>query len=682
MLKTIASLATALLLSAGAYAQPAAAPADPSPSAAAPFPIRDYMRFPDYAEPVLSPNGKYLAALVPLKDRVNLAVIDLEARKSNILTSITAFDVINPRWVGNDRLVFSMGLQNSPTGPGQFDGGGLFMVSRDGKESRVLSPTFREMRRTNQSVARSLSFLATLPDNDREILVSGNLRAADSSDVYRLDVTTGKTTLVTTERPPRVGGWVLDRQRVPRVAISSVKDELESIVHFRESESAPWTELARISGSGVGEDKFVPLAFAEDNETLLVASNAGRDTMAVFKYDPKQRKLGELVAGHPRYDMGSNMQGELVPGLVLSLRDRLVIGYRVDAERLQPSWTSETWARLQAMVDSALPGRVNLLQRTESDRTLVTSYSDRASPEYLLLDEGKKTLEPVVQAMSWLTDKHLVEQRPFLLKTRDGLEIPSYYFLPRNHKPGDKLPTVVHIHGGPFARADRWGPLWAGGFGVAEAQLLASRGYAVVLPNFRVTPGLGRKIYQAGFNAIGRQMSEDHEDAAKWAVDQGFADPQRLCISGASYGGYATLQALAKTPDLFKCGIAGLSVTDLDLQLSSTAGDTAYNTAGIKYWRQVIGEDKAPGTAKAVSPVHQASKMKAAVFFYAGADDIRTPLEQTTRMVSALQSAGNPPKAVVIKKEEGHGFGKLDNRIDLYEKILEFLDQQIGSKSK
>lgn len=684
MLKTCIGFATAVLLATGAVAQTTPAPtADKAASSSsAPFPIRDYMRYPDYAEPVLSPNGQYLAALVPIKDKVNIAVVDIAARKSTSLTSITAFDVIAPRWVGNDRLIFSLGQQNSPTGPDQFDGGGLFMVSRDGKESRVLSPTYREMRGSGRNVERGFSFLATIPDSDREVLVTGNLRSSDSSDVYRLDVTTGKTTLVSVDRPARVGGWVLDRNRVPRVAISSVKDELESIVHYRESESSPWKELTRIKGSAMTADSaFVPLAFAEDNKTLLVGSNAGRDTVAVFRYDPETKKLGEMVAGHPRFDMGVDAQGERVAGLAISERERSVLGYRVNAERLQSVWTNDTWAKLQVMVDGALPNRVNLLQRTTSDKSLITSYSDKTSPEYFLFDETKKTIEPIVAGMSWITDRHLVEQRPFLLKTRDGLEIPSYYFLPRNYKPGDKLPTVVHIHGGPFARTDSWGPSWVGGFGVAEAQLLASRGYAVVLPNFRVTPGLGKKIYVAGFNSVGRQMSEDHEDAAKWAISQGFADPQRICISGASYGGYAALEGLAKTPDLFKCGIAGLAVTDYVKQLSSMAGDTARSTVNVKFWNEVLGEDKVPGTAKAVSPVNYASKIKGAVLMYAGADDIRVPLEQITSMVSALESAGNPPKAVIIKKEEGHGYGKLDNRIDLYEKILDFLDQQIGSKS-
>ena len=307
--KTLIALSATLLFTAGAMAQTSSAPA--TTAATAPFPIKDYMRYPDFGIPVLSPNGQYLAVAVPIKDKFNLAVLDIAARKINVVTSITTFDVLNPVWVGNDRLIFTMGQQNSPTGPGQFDGGGLFMVSRDGKESRVLSPTAREMVNAGRNTERGLRFIGSIPDSDREVLVSAGLRSADSSDIYRLDVTTGKTTLVTVDRPTRVSSWVLDRNRVPRIAISSVKDELESIVHYRESESAPWTELTRIKGStAVGDaDKFIPLAFDNDNKTLLVASNAGRDTVGIFKYDVATRKLGDILAGHPRFDMGVDIQG-------------------------------------------------------------------------------------------------------------------------------------------------------------------------------------------------------------------------------------------------------------------------------------------------------------------------------------------------------------------------------------
>lgn len=177
-------------------------------------------------------------------------------------------------------------------------------------------------------------------------------------------------------------------------------------------------------------------------------------------------------------------------------------------------------------------------------------------------------------------------------------------------------------------------------------------------------------------------MIEDHQDAALWAIKEGIADPERICLSGASYGGYATMMSLARFPETFKCGIAGAMVSDLELQLTSPAGDTADTPAAVAFWNALIGAKSTLDIPPEVSPVNLADKIKQPVRVYAGADDIRTPLEQTSRMVRALEKAGNPPKAVIIKAGEGHGFDKSENNVELYDKIFEFLDQNIGAKSK
>ncbi|MCU0952235.1 MAG: prolyl oligopeptidase family serine peptidase, partial [Burkholderiaceae bacterium] len=285
------------------------------------------------------------------------------------------------------------------------------------------------------------------------------------------------------------------------------------------------------------------------------------------------------------------------------------------------------------------------------------------------------TIEDFLASRPWLMPDRLVQMRPFTLTTRDGLQIPSYYLLPRNHKRGDRLPTVVHVHGGPHVRADMWGSY---SYGLREAQVLAARGYAVVLPNFRGTPGFGNRIYFSAFGALGRQMLDDHEDAARWAVQQGFADADRVCISGASYGGYAALMALARYPSTFKCGVAGLPVSDLELLLTSPAGDLPSSYAAVPFWRALIGVGPGQPIPRELSPVHLADRIKQPVMLYAGADDIRTPLEQTTRMVEALTRAGNPPRATVIKSGEGHGFGRPENKLELYDTMLKFLDAAIG----
>ena len=172
-------------------------------------------------EPVLSPNGRYFAVLSPINDRLNLAIVDLETRKGVALTNYRDFDVVDVAWVGNERLVHSLGQYNAPSGAGLQEGGGFFMVSRDGKESRQLSPTIRDLRRSNNYVYRGYTHARSIPGSDEEIIAEGNIRSEDSSDVYRLNVRTGRATLLTHDRPERVPfsaeaddlapvSWVLD----------------------------------------------------------------------------------------------------------------------------------------------------------------------------------------------------------------------------------------------------------------------------------------------------------------------------------------------------------------------------------------------------------------------------------------------------------------------------------------
>ena len=635
--------------------------------------VEEIWKNPQLSGLTMSRSGKYLAATAPHKGRMNLMVMDMDTRKGTLLTSFEDYDVIDVAWVGDERLVFTLGLFNSPTGPGQFDGGGLFVVGRDGSNSRQLAPTIREQRSRNERY-RGLELHRTIPGNTNEVIVEGTQTSADSVDLYRLNLNTGRTRLLTSGRPSDLtSSWLLDSKLVPRVVVAGIKNELTQVVYYRKGEDSPWTEISRYSpASG---SVFVPLAFETDDQTLQVATNKDRDTMAVYRYDPNTKKLGELIAAHPRFDMGANSQGDAIPGALVDAETNKIIGYRVEADKTETYWIDEGRAKTQRTLDAALPDTVNTFRRTpDGKRLLVTTISDLKPTRWYLLDEVKRTLEEIGAARPWL-DGQLVAQRPFLYKTRDGLEIPGYLFLPKDYKAGTKLPTILHIHGGPFARADTFGR----GFGFNEGQLFAARGYAVVVPNFRVTPGLGNKIYASGFGTYGRQMSEDHEDALKWAVEQGYADPKRACISGASYGGYAALWAMVKTPDLFKCAVAGLAPTDLEYQRTTRDGDGYDNESGNKYWLAVVGAKSwQEPIVRQVSPLFQADKIKGAVFLYAGQDDVRVPINQIVRMDRALRAAGNPAKAFVIKEKEGHGFGKLENNVDLYTQVLKFLDEQIG----
>lgn len=636
--------------------------------------IEDIWKQPQLTAPILSPNGKYMAVTMPYKERMNLTVIDVETRKAFTLTTYDSFDVQGVRWIGNDRLLYTLGQSNSPTGAGQFDGGGLFVIGRDGKGYRILSDTVRASRAKNLYVHRGFQFYRRIPGNVDEIIATGNMTSADAQDLYRLNITNGKFTLLTQGRPSDLtSNWLVDSKLVPRVVSAGIKDKLTTVVYYRKDEKSDWYEIARYEGNK--DSTFVPLAIDANDQTLQVAFNGGRDTMAVFRFDPNNKKMGELLAQHPQYDMGADAAGGFTGGVVTDPETEKILGYSVAAAKPEVTWIDEKRAAIQSLLDRSLPGRINRFSRTpDGKRLIVSSFSDTRPVRWYFYEEEKRTLEEIGASRPWLDGK-LVDQRPFRYKTRDGLEIDGYYFLPKDYKSGTKLPTVVHIHGGPFARADSWG----NGFGVNEGQLFASRGYAVIVPNFRITPGLGSKVFYAGFGSVGRQMSDDHEDALQWGIDQGFVQADNVCMSGASYGGYAALQALVRSNEKWKCAIAGLAVTDYKYQLTTLEGDTAPNEGGVTFWKSVLGEtDLDSKTTREISPVFNASKIKRPVFMYAGIDDIRVPLGQISRMKRELEATGNPVKGYVLKENEGHGFGKLENRVDLYNQILAFLKVQFG----
>lgn len=641
-------------------------------------PIEWFLRPPAYRSPVLSADGRYFAVTVPVRDRMNLAVVDVETREAKLLTGLDDFDVIDVHWVGSERLVFSLGRVSSPTGPEYWDGGGMFMISRDGRETRKLMPTVRERIRNLQIAYRELTYLAPVEGSDEEVIVD-EYEAGVSSHVFQLNVRTGRKTLLSEGRPPRVYRWVLDRAAVPRVAVSWVKNSTEQIVSYRASTGDPWQELYRQRRSG---ERIEPLAFDDDNQTLIVAANPGRDTMALYLYDPKTKQLGERLAAHGRFDMGADHGGNRVPGLIVEPKSRRLVGFAVDGEKLETIWLEDEYARIQATIDAALPGAVNTFTGDpKGKRLLVRSYSDRQPMRWFFLHTDRRALEPLFDSAPWFKPDDLVAMQPFFYKSRDGLEMLGHLFLPSGYKKGERLPAVVHIHGGPHARADRWG---YGSFGSVEGQLLASRGYAVVVPNFRITPGFGAKIFNAGMRQMGKAMQEDIEDATDWAIAQGYADPDRICLSGASYGGYAALMGVAKTPDKYRCAIAGLAVTDIELLLTSSYGDIPRSDrGGLQFWHELAGDPSSAADAqamRAVSPAYLADRIKAPVLMYSGVDDIRVPLEQPQKMRKALEAL-NKPVVWIQKNEEGHGFGKLENRVDLYDQVLTFLNKQIGASA-
>lgn len=665
----LACLAAPSMGLAQADAARTAQPAAPS--------IQDFFRRPQYTEMAVSPSGRYLATTSPRHGRQNLVVLDLEERTATSLTNYDNIDVGRLRWVSDEYVLFSAVQLNAPSGQENPRAGGLFSAAVNGNGITQLAKTWSQHARNESGGFMTMEMVRSVPGSKSEIIASAVVANDDSFDLYRVDVSNGRNRILTQGRPSdRIARWILDSRLVPRVAVAATDGATTTeVTYYRASADAPWKEINRFDSTK--PPAFVPLGFDDDEKHLLVASNANRSAMAIFRYDPEAGTFGELVAQHPQYDLGASPQGEVTTTLMRDPKTQAISGLRVDTDRLETIWFEPEMAKLQATIDAALAGRTNVIQRTAQDkRLLVTSYSDTSPGRYYLFDQDKRRLEEIGAARPWLEGK-LARVTPFRLKTRDGLEIPSYYVLPRDYKPGTRLPTIVHVHGGPMARDVQQGGRYGGSFGVREAQILASRGYAVVLPNFRITPQIGSSIYYAGFGTYGMQMSDDHEDAAKWAVDQGFADPKKICISGASYGGYAALHAVSRPSNPFACSISGLPVADLEFQRREA--DYARSKSALEYWRRIQGvKDWDDPLVRTMSPVNNADKIKVPVFIYIGDEDTRTPPEQARRMAAALQKAGNPVKGFYVGEGEGHGYGVEKTNIELYNQMLRFLEESLG----
>src|SRR5262245_1591989 len=363
MLRCVVVACVTLLTAAAACAQPS---------------IESFLRPPEFLSPKLSPDGSQLAVLIPANGRMNLASLDLATRKPVLLTNFNVFDVATFHWVGNERLVFSLGHLNSAAGE-SYGGGGLFAVKRDGSESRELAPTVQGVVASGGNVYRSINFVRSVPGSSDEIIVSAHERSLDSADLYRLNIRTGRKTLLTPDLPAgRIIGWLMDTALVPRVAVAREESSFKRTVYYRAAADAKWEVLTSFDEQDRGA--FMPIWIEAGANTILVLARVNGDTSGIYRYDLATRKIVDEGAVHPRFDMSGS-------SLVLDADDKRVLGYRLQAERYQVSWTDEDSARAQATMDKALPDRVNQLQRRPAaGRTLVASYSDRQSAQYFLLD--------------------------------------------------------------------------------------------------------------------------------------------------------------------------------------------------------------------------------------------------------------------------------------------------------
>ena len=602
-------------------------------------PLEDFFRKPERSAVRISPDGTHLGWLAPWERRLNVHVRDLRTGEERRVTQARARDVLGWFWASGDRLVYAQDTAGD-------ENHRLYAVKADGSDAIDLTP-FEGVK---------CMLVDDLEDEPDRILFQMNRRDPRIFDAWRADTATGEIELVA-ENPGTIRAWHTDWSGRIRAAFAS--DGVATSLLYRETEEAPWETVATHDF----REAFAPLGFTFDDRRLFVASNVGRDRVAIFEYDPASREYGALICEHPEVD---------VSGLETSRRRRVATAASYETDK--PGWRflDDERRAQQEYLDAELPGRLNRPLSHSRDEThwVVHSGGDRTRGSYHLLtweDGGaRRGLAPLFDASPWLQEDELAPMRPIAYTSRDGLTIHGYLTVPAGAEPRN-LPLVLNPHGGPWHR-DSWqfNP---------EVQFLANRGAAVLQVNFRGSTGYGKAFWEASFGQWGLAMQDDLTDAVRWAVEQGIADPARVAIYGGSYGGYATLAGITKEPALYACAVDYCGVSNIFTWLE----------AFPPYWEPLramvhamVGDpERDAERLEATSPFFHAERIRCPLLVAQGANDPRVRKGESDQIVAALRDRGVDVE-YLLKDNEGHGFANEENQFDFYRAMERFLVKHLG----
>ncbi|MES2037287.1 MAG: alpha/beta fold hydrolase [Pseudomonadota bacterium] len=634
-----------------------------SHAAAESIPIASFFQESQFRDARLSPDGKNIAMIMKgANDRMVLAVLEVGQLRPEIIANYEDKDVRSFHWINNDRLVYDLtDLQYKEAQ--RFFGNGLYAVNKDrSKRLRLVTHQYTSAR--TKVVGNELPWYTHFLDiahgsSSPDIYVTQAVEAGSNvHDLYRLNTLTGNTELVT--RPGKVGRWLIDKAGVPRIAVTT-EDE-KAIIYYKDPKTDAWRKLA--TSDWTSNDRITPVFFSPEGD-LYVRANNGKDFSSLYRFDLEKNQLDpEPVISLKGYDFDGQ--------LVYNGPQKKVLGLRYEMSRPATIWFDEAIAEKQKQIDTLLPDTYNSLHFPSDLKTniaLVYSYSDIAPGAWQLFDFNTGKLTRLGVSKPEIKPEQMAEKEMLNYAARDGMQIPVNLTLPKNSN-GKNLPTVVLVHGGPYVRGNHWS--WN-----PQAQFLASRGYVVVEPDYRGSTGYGSKHFRAGIKQWGLAMQDDIADAAKWAVAKGYADPKRICIAGASYGGYATLMGLIKDPDVFRCGIEWVGVTDINLMYDIHWSD--FSDEWKWYGMPVLIGDQVKDAAqlKATSPLQNADKLTRPLLMAYGKRDHRVPIDHGTKFYKAVKEK-NANVEWVEYAEEGHGFFLLKNNIDFWGRVEKFLDQNIG----
>lgn len=605
-------------------------------------------------EVTISPDGSHLAGIAE-KDGAH--VILVRPTRGGEVQTVAKVDAPHTRirtlgWASDERLIAGVEMPHDMAAGVRARKTRLLAVNRDGTGIKYLGKRwpYQQWSSTQDNV------LDWLPDDPDHILLNWWQPDQPGASVKKVAISSGALTPVV-RHEPHVWQWVADHRGDVRAGWGYKGRSSVHLLYARVAPDEPFEKL--IEYDIFREAGFYVAGFAVDPTEIYVFSDAATGFVALHEYDLTSKQLGPVIFEHPGYDLDH---------LEFDKNDGRLLCVDYDAVRPESHFVDEEARREQAAIDRALPGTVNHF--ADSDREdrllLIYSYADTQPPAYYLYDRELHNVELLFHAYPDVDAEELAPMRPVVFQARDGLEIHGYLTVPKGAEPRD-LPTIVYPHGGPTAR-DVWGY-------DATVQFLASRGFAVFQLNFRGSAGYGSRHRELGYREWGLSMQDDVTDGVRWLIAEGISDPERIGIYGGSYGGYAALMGLVKTPELFAAGASFAGVTDLPILL---ADDKWYRFDDFN--SPTVG--RAWGDANKLernSPTHNADRIRAPVLLAHGTEDPRVHVRHATVMADTLEKAG---KEVELYLYEGdvHGFINEANRIDFHVKLAAFFEKHLAPK--
>jgi dipeptidyl aminopeptidase/acylaminoacyl peptidase len=618
-------------------------------------PVLHFAQRPLFTSVTLSPDGQRFAALTQQGAETRLITGQVGQRELKVALSTDSDDqrIYWVQWAGNERLVAQVGV-NLHGGTVHTANLRLLSLRPDGTGQVDLARNARPSTRWRGQADQVVDWL---PGDGRHLLLQLPEASSGGQAVYRVNVETGARELVKGAEG-QTWRWITDAGHRVRAALAG--DDEFTEVRVADADGQRWRTLWRFKSRAASEAVW-PLGFGADPQQLFVeAQHQGR--AAVFKVDLADPALPRsLVLAHPSYDVRGR--------LVRARRGGEPVGLVDTGLDEQVHWWHADWQGLTQAIDKALPGRRNRLLQTSADerRYLVHSSGQGTAGQYLIGDHDTGKLQLLAEQYPQLRGVALGQRRAVRLFARDGLALEAFLTLPPGSADRPGGPLVLYPHGGP-AGQDRRGDL------DLLAAMLADRGIAVLQVNFRGSSGYGEDFLRAGLQQWGQAMQDDLSDAVRWAVDQGVADAQRVCVVGGSYGGYAALMGVVKTPELFRCAASLNGVTDLvDIAERRTRGRAATEAVVEQLGHGWQDRER----LRAQSPLVQAARVERPVLLVAGATDRVVPVAHSQEMHQALRAAGKPVRYLELAGAD-HGLSRQADRLAWFEALATFVDEHLG----